>query len=87
MTAEVIRLRPSFDPVLVEITSPGTLRDGRRLYTVDYAEADGEGSVLWGGHDLAEAWRVAREIGAEDSLPVVDLTDAEATEIPVGPVH
>lgn len=31
----------TFDPVRIEITSLGTLRDGRRFHAVDFVEADG----------------------------------------------
>ncbi len=74
MTADVIPLRPSFNPVRVELASPGTTKNGRTFYTIDYAEVDGEGSTIWGGADLEEARKVAREIGMEDRLPVLDLT-------------
>lgn len=65
----------------IEITSPGPgmYRDGRRFYAVDIVEANGGRGMMWGGSDLDEARRAAREC-AEDcdgrTVPIRGLTGA-----------
>ncbi len=86
MTAHISPLRPTFDPVRVELTSPGT-QDGRPFYIVDYVEADGCRAGMWDGPDLDEARQAARECGEGGDFPVMDMTGAEPVEIPTGAVH
>ncbi len=87
MTAEIIPLRPKpFDPVRVEITSPGT-QHGRPFYIVDFVEADGGRSDIYMGVDSVEAFAVAIFCGDDGLLPVLDLTGAEPVEIPTGAIH
>ena len=72
MTATIIPfgLKP-FDPVWVEITSPGT-QGGRPFYVVDFVEADGGRADIYMGTDHAEAQEAARDCAGGD-MPVVDL--------------
>ena len=56
----------------VEIISPGTLRDGQRVFFVDLVDADGGRLDVWQGTDYDEAILVAGDISAGD-LPVIDL--------------
>lgn len=80
----------TFDPVRVEITSPGTLRDGQRFYTVDFVETDGGRACMWDGTDPAEARQAARECaddGKGGTLPVLDLATTVPGEIATGTVH
>ncbi len=75
MTATIIPfgLKP-FNPVRVEITSPGT-QGGRPFYVVDFVEANGGRSDIYMGLNHAEAKEAARDCaGAE--MPVVDLVGA-----------
>lgn len=80
---------PTFDPVRIEITSPGTLRDGRRYYAVDFVEADGGRSDIYGGPDYDEARDAAVFCadGGDTTLPVLDLAGPLPSEIPVGTIH
>ncbi len=86
MTADIIPLRSTFDPVRVELTNPGT-QGGRPFYIVDFVEADGGRAGMWSGVDLDEARQAARECGEGGAFPVLDLTSAEPAEIPLGAVH
>lgn len=87
MTAEImpLHLKP-FDPVRVEITSPGT-QGGRPFYVVDFVEADGGRSDIYMGLDHAEAQASAVWCADEGLLPVLDMTSAEPVEIHTGTVH
>ena len=78
---------PTFDPVRIEITSPGTTRDGRRFYAVDFVEADGGRSDIYSGHDPEEARAAAIWCSDEGTLPVLDLMAAVPGEIPAGTIH
>ena len=75
MTAEIIPLFRSFDPIRVEVSSPGTLRTGEPYYLVDYVEADGCRSGMWDGTDILEALEAAAHC-ANGEMPVVDLVGA-----------
>ena len=87
MSAEIIPLHPkSFDPVRVEITSPGT-QGGRPFYVVDFVEADGGRSDIYMGTDSAEAREAAVWCADDGLLPVLDMTGAEPVEVPTGSVH
>jgi len=73
MTTNIISFpKPTFDPIRVELTSPGTVADGRRIYFVDYVEADGCRSCMCSGHSYAEGIEAARECAAGE-MPVLDL--------------
>ncbi|RYC29305.1 hypothetical protein D3273_24655 [Lichenibacterium minor] len=75
MTAEIIPLHfKPFDPVRVEITSPGT-QHGRPFYVVDFVEADGGRAGMWDGTDIVEAMEAAADC-AGGEMPVVDLVGA-----------
>ena len=77
----------TFDPVRIEITSPGTLRDGRRFYTVDFVEADGGRSDIYSGADPLEAREAAVFCADGGALPVLDLVATLPGEIPTGTLH
>lgn len=72
MTAEIIPLRRGFDPVRVEVFSPGTLKTGERYYLVDYVEADGCRSGMWDGTDIVAALEAADHC-AGGEMPILDL--------------
>ncbi len=55
----------TFDPVRIEITLRGTLPDGQRYFAVDFVEADGGRSDIYGGTDHIEA-RAAAVFCADD---------------------
>ncbi len=79
----------AFNPVSVELTSPGT-QNGRPFYLVDFVEADGARAGMWDGLDLDEARQAARECGDcgdGATLPVLDLTGSEPVEMPAGTLH
>ncbi len=79
----------AFDPVRVEMTSPGT-QDGQPFYVVDFVEADGARAGMWDGLDLDEARQAARECGDcgdGATLPVLDLTGSESVEMYAGTLH
>ena len=76
----------TFDPVRVEITSPGT-QHGRPFYVVDFVETNGGRSDIYMGLDPVEA-RAAAIFCADDGLlPAFDLTGAEPVEILTGTLH
>ncbi len=87
MTAEIIPLHPKpFDPVRVEITSPGT-QHGLPFYVVDFVEADGGRSDIYMGTDPVEAREAATWCSDDGLLPVFDMTSADPVEIPTGTIH
>ena len=76
MTAETMELHPTpFDPVRIEITSPGASKNGRRFYEVDFVEADGFRSGMWSGTDVSKALEAAAHC-ANGEMPIVDLVGA-----------
>ncbi len=75
MSAAIIPLfRTIFDPIRIEITSPGT-QGGRRFYFVDYVESNGGRAGMWSGFDFDEARQAAHEC-AGGEMPVVDFVGA-----------
>lgn len=80
--SEPLHLSSTFDPVRVEITSPGT-QHGRQFYVVDFVEADGGRADIYMGLDPVEARAAAVFCAEYGLLPVLDL----AAAIPTGTVH
>lgn len=76
----------TFNPVRVEITSPGT-QHGRPFYMVDFVELNGSRSDIYMGLDHAEARAAAIFCSDEGALPVLDLTANAPGEIATGTVH
>ncbi len=73
MTADIIPLHPKpFDPIRVEVSSPGTLKTGEPYYLVDYVEADGCRSIMWDGTNSATALEAAADC-AGGKMPILDL--------------
>ena len=75
-----------FDPVRIEITSPGK-QNGWPFYIVDFVEADGGRSDIYMGTDYAEAREAASWCADDGLLPVVDMIGAEPVEIYGGTIH
>ena len=60
----------------VEISSPGSYKDGERAFFVDIVDHEGS-ATMWGGRDIEEAYRAAADCaeGEGEDLPIVDLTN------------
>lgn len=76
MSATILSFTRPLPVPRVEISSPGTTEDGRRIYFVDLVDHDGS-ATMWGGSDVAEAYRAAADCAENDGerLPIVDLTN------------
>ncbi len=74
----------TFDPVRIEITSPGMLADSRRFYAVDFVEADRGRSDIYGDTDHLDARKAAVFSADDGALPVLDLAATAPGEIPTG---
>lgn len=85
MQDSIIPLHSTFDPVWVELSSPGT-QHGLPFYVVDIVEADGGRACMWCGTDHSEAMAAAADC-AEGGLDAIDLTGATPNPLRTGSLH
>lgn len=76
MSAVVIPFGRPLPLPRVEISSPGTSKNGARMYIVDIVDHDG-GACMWGGSDIEAAYEAAADCAENDGkdLPIIDLTN------------